>query len=735
MAPRPRTLFFLRNLRPGRMTTNMLRFLRLFIGACALGSAAALAAKPTLDLRSTTTPPKIDGVISPGEWDAAAHSDDFRQIEPAEDVAPTERTEFWATYDGDYLYVAVRSSDSAGRAGIRSYSMQHDQDNGSDDIVRIVLDTFHRESDGYYFALTAAGGRHEGLIQNKEDANPEWDSIWLGRTSIDEGGWTAEFAIPAKSLSFDPKIATWGFEVARAVRRKQEVIRWSGRVRNKPTTVLVNAGEIRGITGLRQGRGIDFKPFASFTRRSAPSGDEKTNDFKPGFDLVWHVTPSLAATVTVNTDFADAEVDERQVSLGRFLLFFPEKRSFFTQDASLFTFAGLHEDPLPFFSRRIGLADDGTKVAILGGAKLTGRAGPWTLGLLDTQIESHAGVDSKNLLVGRVTRQVLDESSAGLIFTHGDPRINGSNSLLGADFNFVNSHLPGNRTLNVRASLQATDSDRAGGRGTASTFAIDFPNEPFAGFVFLSRIDPRYDPALGFVPRTGIRDHHLFTRYRWYLQNSRIRHVDTIVEADFVTDLNGRRLDRSFWLPTLELQTAGGDFINFQVENHRERLDVPFEIRPGILIPAGDHGWTQFQFLYFSNQSRPYNVEVQLRHSDFFTGQRTDYELGLGARPSHHLELGVSYALREIRLPQGNFDVRVGRAKIVYTFTPDLQLSALAQYDNFSDSLGVNLRLKWVVQPGNEIFFIVNQGYDTSLDHLRPVQNDTSLKAAWTYRF
>lgn len=710
-------------------------FLRLLTAVCTLGAAAALAAKPALDIRPTTTPPRIDGVISPGEWDGAAHSDAFRQILPLENVAPTERTEFRVTFDADNLYVAVRNHDSAGFAGLRAYSMQRDQDNGSDDLVRIVFDTFHRENDGYYFALTAAGGKHDGLIQNKDQTNDQWDGLWHGKVSRDAGGWSAEFAIPVKSLAFDPANDTWGFNVARAVRRKQEGMRWSGFLRNKPTTSLPDLGVIRGLTGLEQGRGLDFKPFAAFTRRSDPRPEEKTNDFKLGFDLVWHVTPSLAATFTVNTDFADAEVDERQVNLGRFSLFFPEKRSFFTQDASLFTFAGLRRDPLPFFSRRIGLAADGTKVAILGGVKLTGRAGPWTLGLLDVQTDAHAGVDSKNLLVGRVARQVLDESSAGLIFTHGDPRNNGNNSLVGADFNFVSSRLPANKTLTARASLQATDSDLAGGRGTAATLSVDYPNEPFSAFVFFSRIDPRFDPGLGFVPRTGIRNHRLFTRYRWYRDNSWMRTIDARFDLDVVTDLRGRRLDRSIWFPTFAVQTTAGDFLNFQMKSQRERLDTPFAIRPGIVIPVGDHGGTQFQFLYFSNRSRPFNVELELRHSDFFTGRRTDYELGLGARPSRHLELALNYELRAIRLPQGNFDLRIGSAKAVYTFTPDLQLSLLAQYDNFSDSLGVNFRVKWIVQPGNEIFFVVNQGYDTSLDRFRPVQNDTSLKAAWTYRF
>lgn len=723
----------------------MPRFRSLIAAICAVGFAAALSLAPhfaeaktgttSLDVHATLAPPKIDGVISPGEWAAAAHSDAFRQIEPRENVPPVERTEFWVTYDSDFVYIAVRSHDSAGRTGIRAYSMQHDQDNGSDDIVRVVFDTFNRENDGYYFALTAAGGRHEGLIQNKQDANPEWDSIWFGRTSIDETGWNAEFAIPVKSIAFDPANDTWGFDVARAVRRTQEIMRWAGRARNKPTISLPNLGTLRGITGLKQGRGIDFKPFASFTRRSAPGAEEKANDFKPGFDLVWNVTPSLAATFTVNTDFADAEVDERQVNLGRFSLFFPEKRSFFTQDASLFAFAGIRQDPMPFFSRRIGLADDGTKVDLLGGVKLTGRTGPLTVGLLDVQTDAHGSVDAKNLLVGRVAVQVLEESSTGLIFTRGDPRSNGDNALVGADFNFVNSHLPGNKTLIARAAIQGTDSDLAGGRGTAATLVVDYPNDPFGMFVYFSRIDGKYDPALGFVPRTGIREHHTFARYRWYPQNSWWQRLDLATEISVTTDLNGRRLDRMFWLPVLEGESKGGDFIGFQVQQSRERLNTPFAIRPGIIIPAGDHAGTQFQFLYFSTRSRPVNIGLELRHSDFFTGQRNDYEVDLGWRPSSQLELRAGWRLRSIRLPEGNFDLRIGSAKAVYTFSPDLQLSLLAQYDNFSNQLGVNLRLKWIVQPGNEIFLVVNQGYDTSLDRFRPVQNDTSLKGAWTYRF
>lgn len=699
-----------------------------------LGLPALLAAAPSLDVRPTDTPPVIDGRLDDPAWRTAAYSDALRQLAPLEDAPPTERTEFWVTFDPDFLYVGVRAHDSGGAAGIRAYSMQRDQDNGSDDIVRIVLDTFHRQSDGYFFALTPAGGKHDGLIQNKEQANYQWDGLWQGRVSRDDAGWSAEFAIPLKSLAFDPAIDTWGFNLGRAVRRKQESMRWSGAIRTKSTTSLPHAGDIRGLTGLRQGRGLDIKPYASITRHSDPAPDQDTLEFNPGFDLIWQVTPSLAATFTVNTDFADAEVDEREVNLGRFSLFFPEKRSFFLQDASLFTFAGIQRDPLPFFSRRIGLAADGSKVDVLGGLKLTGRTGPLSVGLLGVHTDRHQGLEAKTLVVGRASAQILAESSAGVIFTHGDPRTNGDNQLMGIDFNFANTRLPGNRTLTVRTSLQGTDSDRAGGQGTATTLSVRFPNEPYEFSLFYSRTSEDYDPALGFVSRTGVHSLYMRNRYRWYATDRTIQRFDAYVETDFVNDLDGRRLDRTAWIGG-EAENADGDSIEANWQPNSEVLDTPFAIRPGIVIPAGEHRWNRGRVGLGSTRSRPINARIDFRHGGFYTGERTDYAAEVGWRPSNQIELGTEWELREVRLPEGDFDVRVLSTRAVYTFTPDLQLSLLAQYDNLSEELGLNFRTKWTVQPGNDVYLIVNQGYDRTDDRFRPTENETSLKGAWTYRF
>ena len=450
---------------------------------------------------------------------------------------------------------------------------------------------------------------------------------------------------------------------------------------------------------------------------------------------MWHVTPSLATTLTINTDFADAEVDERQVNLGRFPLFFPEKRAFFTQDASLFTFGGIDSDPLPFFSRRIGLADDGSKVDLLGGLKLTGRAGPWTLGLLDVQMADHAGVASKNLLVGRAALQVLAESSVGVVFTHGDPRGNGDNSLVGADFKYANNHLPGDKVLTASAAVQYTDSDFAAGQGAAGTLKVNFPNEPYAANLWLARIGNNYDPALGFVSRTGVNQLSFWNRYRWSFKDRLVNNVDLSVEGGQTTDLHGRLLDRGVWYPELEIDTVPGDYVYGHYQDHREVLDAPFEIRPGIVIPAGRYAWSAPRFIAGTTNSRPVNVRFDFQGGGFYGGAQRIYQTNLGWRPSSHLELGLNYTLRQIRLPQGKFDLRLGEARATYTFTPDLQVSLLAQYDNFSNQLGANFRVKWTVQPGNDVYFIVNQNYDTTTDNFRPTQNDTSLKGAWTIRF
>jgi hypothetical protein len=282
--------------------------------------------------------------------------------------------------------------------------------------------------------------------------------------------------------------------------------------------------------------------------------------------------------------------------------------------------------------------------------------------------------------------------------------------------------------------VQGTSSDAAGGRGTATTLTVDYPNEAFGFNWWLSRVDPKYDPALGFVSRTGVGNAHLLHTYNLRPQSRFVHLIQLFIETDHTSDLKLNLLDSGRWAGVYA-ENLHGDWLNLWSGHSRETYDQPFAIRPGIVIPVGTHRWDYFQVQTGTTKSRPADLRVRWRHGGFITGHADDVYVDLGVRPSNRLELGLSTGLRDIRLPQGSFQVRTAAAKVVYTFTPDLQLSLFGQYDNISDSLGMNFRVKWTVQPGNEIFLVYNQGYDTSLDRFRPTQNDAALKGAWTYRF
>jgi hypothetical protein len=247
-------------------------------------------------------------------------------------------------------------------------------------------------------------------------------------------------------------------------------------------------------------------------------------------------------------------------------------------------------------------------------------------------------------------------------------------------------------------------------------------------------VSDRYDPALGFVSRTGVGNMHLVNTYNLRSDTRWLRLTQLFIESDHTTDLDFKLLDHTIWVGSY-FENKYGDNLNIWVNDAAETYDAPFAIRPGIVIPVGEHQWNAAQVQIGTARARPVDVYVRWRHGGFLTGHADDYQATVGWRPSSKLQLSVNGSLRDIRLPQGDFQVRLASAKVVYTFSPDVQVSLIGQYDNLSAQLGVNFRLKWIVQPGNEVFFIVNQGYDTSLDRFRPTQNDTSMKAAWTFRF
>ncbi|TVQ29909.1 MAG: hypothetical protein EA376_14430 [Phycisphaeraceae bacterium] len=686
------------------------------------------ASRPAVGMVRTDEAIDIDGRLDEAAWAAAAVIDGFTQVDPVEGAAPTERTEVRLLYDSDYLYIGVRCFDS-NPGGIVATQMLRGGSLGADDRVSIALDTFLDRRNGFFFELGAAGGKRDGLIENNRNIRTDWDGVWLGRATVDELGWTAEFAIPFKTLAFDPRTDAWGFNIERVIRRKNEVVRWATPTRASGLRAVSDAGVIEGLEDLRQGLGLSVQPFVS-TRFDLDRGSTR---LEPGLDVFYRLTPSLSLAVTVNTDFAEAEVDQRRVNLTRFPLFFPEKREFFLQDAGLFSFGGIFRSPLPYFSRRIGIVQ-GEEKGILAGVRLTGRQDGLGVGLLNVQMDDDDELGSKNLSVGRFTFDVFDESTVGVIFTHGDPGRRGDNTLIGADYNMRRANFIGSTPLEANLWVMGThtsgesnsDSMTFGGR-------INIPDDRLSFNLFAAQIGEDFNPALGFVQRRGVREYNGSIRHRWR-PGGFLRRVDLSARANVFTDLDDEVDTSEFDLPRLEFENQVGDTLRLAFTTLRDNFDEPFAIRPGVVVAPDDYRFNRFSAQASTSTSRPLAVAAGFEAGNFLSGSRTDYTAGLEWRPSAHFFGSAEYEMNDVGLAEGDFTVHIARARIDFLFTPQLSWSNTVQYDNVSKLMGVNSRLRWEVEPGRDVFVVLNQGLDTD----RSFSTETSeltLKVGWMWRF
>ncbi|MCL4741231.1 MAG: carbohydrate binding family 9 domain-containing protein [Phycisphaerales bacterium] len=712
------------------------------IALIGLGAVAAHApaqdARPAVRIARTDAPPTIDALLDDACWADAPLIDAFTQVEPNEGAPPSQRTEVRLLFDADHLFIAIRCLDDNADA-IVARSMTRDAAHDSDDRVTIVIDTFADRRAGYVFVVSAAGGKRDGLIE-KGRTRWEWDGLWDARTAVDEHGWTAEIAIPTRTLSFDPAAPAWGFNAERVIRRTNEVVRWASPRRDTPVTQTGGAGEIAGLEGLHQGLGLTVRPF--LTARANIDNDDM--DFEPGLDLFYKLNPSTTFALTLNTDFAEAEVDERRVNLTRFPLFFPEKRAFFLEDAGVFEFGGINRSPRPFHSRRIGIVA-GEQKDILAGARLTGRSGPARFGLLDVQMQEDDALGEKNLGVARFTYDVLDESSVGVIATNGDPTRRGSNQLVGADFNFRDADALGGA---VEASLwiMATHDDPTGaeaenGDPVAFGGRLSWNADPWSFFTFADYVGYDFRPALGFVARPGTREHVANLAYRWRPEDHGlapsdiVRHVELGAGATVFTELAGDIQTADLELPEIVLVTRSDDSIGVVALVSRDALDEPFEIVPGVVVPTETYDTTGLRVGGATSTARPVSVEASYTHRGFYTGHRDDSFARIEVRPNAVVSASAEYEHSEVSLVEGSFIVRIARLRGRLQFTPELSWDATLQWDNQSDQAGLNTRIRWEIRPGQELFVVYNEGFDTADGEFHSASREATVKLGMTFRF
>ncbi len=688
-------------MRPGIALLALLAAAAPTSGQLAPGDPLAAAASATGAL-------KLDGRLDEPAWAAARPIGPLTQVEPREGAEASEATEVLVLRDAANLYFGIRCRDRT-PSGIVATRMGRDHDLEQDDHVMVVLDTFGDRRNGFFFLVNPRGARGEGQISNNDERlNYDWDGIWDAAARIDAEGWTAELAIPFKTLRFKAGQQGWGLNVQRQIERRLETDRWSATRRDIWISNLSEAGRLEGLADARQGRGLDIRPYGF-------AGDEDgSTTFKLGADVFQNVTPNLTASLTLNTDFAETEVDERQVNLTRFPLFYPEKRSFFLEGAGIYEVAGLgrNADLVPFYSRRIGLVE-GQEVEVLAGAKLSGRVDRWNVGFLDvvTRAQHDLGLARQNLLSARVSRNLFEQSFVGALVTHGNPEGTGRNTLLGADARFATSSFQGDKNLSLDLFAFVTDDEATGRRGHAWGGKLDYPNDLWDVALTFKEIDDDFAPALGFVRRTGIRKTTLGAAFMPRPGRLGIRQMSVEVRPQYVSDLDGRALDWIVRAIPLGLQFETGDQFELGFNPQYERLDEEYEIQPGIVVPTGEYRYTSWVAALETAQRRRVALDVAVRWGRFYDGDLTVVESELAFKPSPHLLVGFGGEWGEGKMPAGNFKTRVFAGRIDVSFTPNLAWSTLVQYDSDSRILGGQSRLRWRIRPGSDLFVVFNRGW------------------------
>jgi hypothetical protein len=697
-----------------------------------LDTEVDVLAVPTTRIERATGPITIDGLLDDPAWRDAPSFDAFIQADPIAGATPSQPTRVWLAYDDENLYLGIRLFDEQPDE-IVVRQMQRDASQQPDDRVSIVIDPFGKQREGYFFQVNAAGAKRDGLIDQGDRLRTEWDGIWDAKATIDGRGWIAEVAIPFKTIAFAPDAEAWGLNIERVIRRADEGARWATPVRGRGITDVGIAGRLVGLEGLERGAGVDIKPFFTFT---AGGGEafEGQPDYDVGGDVVFQITPDLTATFTVNTDFAATEVDARQINLTRFPLFFPEKRDFFLQDAGLFRFGGINQSPLPFFSRRIGLVR-GEEVDIRWGAKLTGRIDDFSVGLLSVRQAGFDDLDARQLSVGRLAYNVLEESSVGVIFTDGDPTSDRDNSLVGVDFNYRNTRdFPG-AVLEAAAWGQLSQTEGAEEDESAIGGRFSFDSDTFAANAFVAHVGEDYNPGLGFIARPGRREYNASARVRFRTDDQRDR-VDLRTSGTAFTTLGGEIETLSVTPLELTLGNQRGDFgrLFYRVEEEN-LLGESFEIAPNVVIDDGVYTFSRYGIELGTGETRALSASGRATFGGFYDGQRADRGVSLTWRPSRFFTAAVDYDQSDISLPAGSFRTEIARVRLNASFTPDISWNNFIQYDNFSDTVGLNSRLNWIVEPGREVFLVLNQGFDVADGGFASRGTEMTVKVELTFRF
>jgi hypothetical protein len=695
-------------------------------------TAPAQATRPRIRAAAVSTPVVIDGALDDEIWKRAEAVSNFTQSEPEPGKAASQRTDVWLAADKTTLYIAAHCHDQAGAEPVIA-DIRKDFTIGNQDSFSVIIDTFGDRRNGFLFATNPAGARTDQQVTNEgRDTNASWDAVWTVKAKRVDDGWTVEMAIPFRSLRFTVGGPAWGVNFARHLRRRNEIDYWAPVPRTFNLARVSLAGTIEGLDGVLPGRNLQIKPHVLGSTVRQIGGPSFKRSLDGGVDLKVGVTPSLTLDVTGRPDFAQAEADEQTVNLTQFSQFFPEKRDFFLENAGIFYVGDAQrnnrvnptptpdEDLLLFFSRRIGLSANGTPIPIAAGARLTGRAAGLTLGAMSLQTERLGAIPSTNYSVLRARRNVSRSSDIGALFVSRQSSSNDWNRVYGLD---ANIRLFGN--LDWSSYVMNTATPNVSGGTAAWRTSFNWEGNFFHGKVGALEIGKNFRDDLAFYKRVGTR--------KWLadigirpraaaLKAHGIREFHPHITWNYYTDLSGRMIAKNLH-NGFSTSFNNGALVEFSINPQSQTITSPLALATTApAMPAGQYDWHDYKILFQTDLSRRLSAQGNYFWGGLWSGTQQTLQATVNIRPSYRfrLALGINRTAATLRLPAAEFVTALYTMRGNYSFSTNMYLDALVQYNADIKQMNTNVRFNLLHRPLSDLFIVYNEQRFTTPNGLVP---------------
>ena len=710
---------------------------------------------PTVRATRVDTAPEFDGFVNEAFWDAIAPATDFIQQNPDEGQPSTERTEVRIGFDDQNLYFGIICFD---REPENIVVTQNRRDGALDDTdsIQLLIDAYNDGQNAFIFGTSPAGVEFDAQVTKAGQSrgggggparaggaggggaqrggsrafNLNWDAVWKVQSQITGRGWESEIIIPFRTLRYRPgQDQTWGLNISRNIRRRNELSFWSPVSRAFELTQVELAGSLTGLE-TKSNRNLKLLPYVigGVTRNFRQAENRTDREIDAGLDIKYGLTPGLTLDATFNTDFAQVEVDDVQINLTRFDLFFPEKRPFFLENSGFFEF-GTPQEVEIFFSRRIGIDDNRQEVPIDAGARISGKVGNYQVGFLNMQTRDVEGRSpANNYAIARVSREFPNRSSIGVIGvnrqTMGNSLGRGEyNRTFGADANigigkYANwsNYIAGTRTPGLVG----------GGRAGSSLFEYDDSTHQFS--VGYTEVGENFNPEVGFVRRVKFRKPRAFYRYTHYLENSPVRSIEPHAFVQNWYTLGTNEKESGFEHYHIDSRWQNGGRLGIARNRNFERLDIPFTVFPGVDVPVGRYQFDETIANFASDPSATFFGGGNFAVGDFYHGKIKSLSLNGGVRKGQNLTWTVTWSRNYIDLPTDEFHTDLASLRFNWSFTSKSFLQTLSQYSNRTNQITHNIRLGLLSTSSTGLFVVYNTGTSTR-DFLDPHGVDRRLES------